>query len=92
MWVRGSIPVSERIAHTHSYVATSAKCTRVHDLFFVVFVVIVVQKDHKDHRDYSDYNDYSDTRDRLQFILNDVVTQMTITDKLRNLSHDIEGS
>jgi len=40
---------------------------------------------------YKDYKDYRDYKDRPQFILNDLVTQMTITDKLWNLSHDIEG-
>ena len=36
--------------------------------------------------DYKNYNDYRD-RD----IESDLVTQLTIPDKLQNLNHDIEG-
>ena len=48
--------------------------------------------DHNDYNDYNDYNNYNDYRDSdldldwVQF--SDLVT---ITDKLRNLSHYIEG-
>ena len=40
--VIGSIPEGERKAHTHSCIATSAKCTGNHDLFFLVVIVVIV--------------------------------------------------
>ena len=43
--------------------------------------------------DYNDYNDYRDSDFDLDLVwerFSDLVTQLTITDKLRNLNHDIE--
>ena len=37
--VIGSIPEGERKAHTHSCIATSAKCTGNHDLFFLDLIL-----------------------------------------------------
>ena len=59
---------------------------------------LVPKIDYNDYNvyiDYNDYNDYNDYRDRewdldwKQF--SDLVTQLTITDKLWSLNHDIEG-
>ena len=51
--------------------------------------------DDSDYNDYSDYNYYRDRhRDKDREIESDLVnllTQLTFTDKLRNLNHDIEG-
>ena len=46
--------------------------------------------DYNDYNDYNNYNDYRD-RDRDRDIESDFVNkwQLTITDKLRNLNHDI---
>ena len=52
------------------------------------------QMTHNHYSDYNDYNNYNDYRDRDRVIESDLVTlvtQLTITDKLRNLNHDIEG-
>ena len=54
--------------------------------------------DYNDYNDYNNYNDYNDYRDRDSDLDLDsarfsdlvTVTQLTITDKLRNLNHDIE--
>ena len=44
---------------------------------------------------YNDYNNYSDYRDSDLDLdwdrFSDLVTQLTIIDKLRNLNNDIEG-
>ena len=55
-------------------------------------------KDYKDYNDYIDYNDYSDYNDYRDSDLDldwerfsDIVTELTITDKLRSLNYDIEG-
>ena len=50
--------------------------------------------DYSDYSDYSDYNDYRDSDldldlDSQRF--SDLMTQLTITNTLRNLNHDIEG-
>ena len=54
-------------------------------------------RDYIDYNDYSDYNDYKDYNDYRDSDLDldwerfsKLVTQLTITDKLRNLNHDIE--
>ena len=67
---------------------------------------LIFSKDNKDYKDYNDYNDYSDYNDYNNYNdyrdsnldldldwerFSDLVTQLTITDKLRNLNHDIEG-
>ena len=47
---------------------------------------------YKDYSDYSDYNDYNDYRDSDLDLdwFSELVTHLTITDKLRNFSHDID--
>ena len=48
--------------------------------------------DYSDYNEYSDYNDYRDSDLDLDWeLFSDLVTQLTITDKLRNLNYDIEG-
>ena len=50
-----------------------------------------------DYADYADYNNYNDYRDSdldldwVFFLISDLATQLTTTDKLRNLNRDIEG-
>ena len=49
--------------------------------------------DYNDYNDYSDYNDYKDSYSDFDLDwerFSELVTQLTITDKLRNLNHDIE--
>ena len=49
--------------------------------------------DYNDQNDYSDYNGYRDSNlglDKDWERSSELVTQLTITDKLRNLNHDIE--
>ena len=47
---------------------------------------------YNDYNDYKNYNDYRDSDLDLDLErFSDLVTQLTITDKLRNLNHDIEG-
>ena len=44
--------------------------------------------------DYNNYNDYRDSDLHLDLDwerFSDLVTQLTVTNKLRNLNHDIEG-
>ena len=45
---------------------------------------------HNDYNHYNDYIDYNDYRDS-DLDLVSFLTQLTITDKLQNLKHDIEG-
>ena len=45
----------------------------------------------KDYDDYSDYNDFRDGDKDVDWErLSELVTQLTITDKVQNLNHDIE--
>ena len=56
--------------------------------------LICVWLDYNDYNDYSDYNDYNNYRNSDLDLdwerFSDLVTQLTITDKLQNLNHDIE--
>ena len=52
--------------------------------------------DYSDYSDFSDFNNFNDYRDsdldweRFSELVT-LVTKLTITDKLQNLNHDIEG-
>ena len=67
----------------------------------VTQLTIIDYNDYSDNNDYNKYNDYRDSdlglnweqfRFRLRAIkwIRDLVTELTITDKLRNFNHDIE--